>query len=58
MPWPNKKRNADLYDEVIKPKSRRGTTDAVQILKEKFEIEKEMEFTPQEKEEISITLGI
>ena len=36
-----KKRNADSCDEVIKPKSRRSTTEAVQILKEKFENEKE-----------------
>ena len=36
-----KKRNADSCDEVIKPKSRRSTTEAVQILKEKFEKEKE-----------------
>ena len=35
-----KKRNADSCDEVIKPKSR-STTEAVQILKEKFENEKE-----------------
>lgn len=36
-----KKRNADSCDEVIKPKSKRSTTEAVQILKEKFENEKE-----------------
>ena len=37
-----KKRNAaDSCDEVIKPKSRRSTTEAVQILKEKFDNEKE-----------------
>ncbi|CAH3163570.1 unnamed protein product, partial [Porites lobata] len=38
-----KKRNADSCDEVIKPKSRRSTTEAVQILKEKFENEKEFQ---------------
>ena len=37
-----KKRNADSCDEVIKPKSKRSTTEAVQILKEKFENEKEI----------------
>ncbi|CAH3169236.1 unnamed protein product, partial [Porites lobata] len=36
-----KRRNADSCDEAIKPKSRRSTTEAVQILKEKFENEKE-----------------
>ena len=36
-----KKTNADSYDEAIKPKSGRSTTEAVQILKEKFENEKE-----------------
>lgn len=37
-----KKRNADAScDEITKPKSRRSTTEAVQILKEKFENEKE-----------------
>ena len=37
-----KQRNADIScDEVTKRKSRRSTTEAVQILKEKFENEKE-----------------
>ena len=36
-----KRRNADSCDEAIKTKSRRSTTEAVQILKEKFENEKE-----------------
>ena len=36
-----KKGNADSCDEVIKPKSKRSTTEAAQILKEKFENEKE-----------------
>ena len=44
-----KKRNADSCDEVIKPKSRRSTTEAVKILKEKFENEKEFR-----KEEIEL----
>ena len=50
-----KKRNAGLCDEVIKPKSKRSTTEAVQILKEKFENEKkfrkeEMELKKKEQE--------
>ncbi|XP_068680614.1 putative uncharacterized protein DDB_G0274435 [Montipora capricornis] len=38
-----KKWNADSCDEVIKPKSKRSTTEAVQILKEKFDNEKEFQ---------------
>ena len=45
-----RKRNADTScDEVTKPKSRRSTTEAVQILKEKFENEREIR-----KEEIEL----
>ena len=43
-----KRRNADSCDEAIKTKSRRSTTEAVQILKEKFENEKE--FRKEEKD--------
>lgn len=45
-----RKRNADTScDEVTKPKSRRSTAEAVQILKEKFENEREIR-----KEEIEL----
>jgi len=38
-----RKRNADTScDEVTKPKSRRSTAEAVQILREKFENEREI----------------